>query len=143
MVCSWAVRASDASRDARRHTPALKIECSNDDGDPRSLSLEGSAHGVPHVVSRWASSPGEVAMAGMAAQERGPAVIDAMGRWMVAKVFCIEGCPLAVRLRNANPATISYGAAQGHKERRLNDSPGERGQVCFHRSYGNLGLAWR
>ena len=60
---------------------------------------------------------------------------------MVAKVFCMKEAPLRYRLQNANPATISYGAAQGHKERRLNDSLGERRQVCFHRSLGNLGLA--
>ena len=55
-------------------------------------------------------------------------MIVAMGKWTAAKFFCMKEGPLAVRLRNANPATISYGAAQGHRDRRLNDSPGERGK---------------
>ena len=54
-----------------------------------------------------------------------------------------EGSPLAVRLRNANPATISYGAAQGHRKRRLNDSPGERGKSDSIEVMAIMGLAWR
>ena len=34
-------------------------------------------------------------------------MIEAMRKWMVAKVFCMKDAPLRYRLRNANPATIS------------------------------------
>ena len=33
----------------------------------------------------------------------------------VSSIACNEGAPSRYRLRNANPATISYGAAQGHE----------------------------
>ena len=34
----------------------------------------------------------------------------------VSRIARNEGAPLRYRLRNANPATISYGAAQGQKK---------------------------
>ena len=53
----------------------------------------------------------------------------------VSRIARNEGAPLRYRLRNANPATISYGAAQGQKNRHLCDSSGEKGTRLLRRRY--------
>ena len=46
----------------------------------------------------------------------------APNRSAVSGIACNEDAPSRFRLRNANPATLSYGAAQGQKDT-LNASP--------------------